>query len=267
MLGNTEAAGMISFERAGPVTQLIINNPQRRNAVDLVMWEQARDLLEYLSADKELRVLIVTGKGDKAFAAGADISKFDTERDSINAVRRYGDVSAAVYNRLKHFPRPTIASIGGHCVGAGLALAVCCDIRICGEESRFALPAAKLGLGYGPEGMSGLIELVGPAVTSDIIFTARQLDANEAREVGLVNRVVPTEERQNVVGEYARSISANAPMTIALAKAGRLALRTTVAAEEAVRLQAQVEACYASEDYKEGRAAFIQKRAPNFSGR
>lgn len=267
MNGTAEAEGQIVLEREGLAARLVIDNPQRRNAIDLAMWRQANDLLDRLAQDPEVRVLVVTGRGEKAFASGADISKFERERGTAEAVAEYNATAAGVYRRLKRFPKPTVASIGGVCIGGGLALALCCDIRICEEGSRFAVPAAKLGLGYGVEGQRNLTEAVGPAVAADLLFSARQVDAAEALALGLVNRVVPAAERAATVAAYAATIAANAPMTLALAKACKLALTPSVDAAQEQRLQDMVSACYASEDYKEGRRAFLEKRAPVFSGR
>jgi enoyl-CoA hydratase/carnithine racemase len=265
--GTAEAEGRIIAERTGPVARLVIDNPARRNAIDLAMWRQASDLLDEMAQAPEVRVLVVEGRGGKAFASGADISKFERERGTAEAVEEYNETAAGAYRRLKRFPKPTVASIGGFCIGGGLALALCCDIRICGEDSRFAVPAAKLGLGYGIEGQRNLTEAVGAAVAADLLFSGRQVDAAEALALGLVNRVVPAAGRAAEVAAYAATIAANAPMTLALAKACKLALTPAVDAEEEKRLREMVRACYASADYKEGRRAFLEKRAPVFSGR
>ncbi|MEP9350705.1 enoyl-CoA hydratase [Xanthobacter sp. KR7-225] len=267
MTQTAQAEGRIVCEREGPVARLVIDNPDRRNAIDLAMWRQAMALLDQLAHDDAVRVLVVAGRGETAFASGADISKFERERNTAEEVARYHEASAGAYRRLKGFPKPAVASIGGFCIGGGLALALCCDIRICAEGSRFAVPAARLGLGYDIEGQRNLTEAVGAAVAADLLFSARQVDAAEALALGLVNRVVPAAERAAIVADYAAVIAANAPMTIALAKACKLALTPSVRPDEELRLQEMVTACYASADYKEGRLAFKEKRAPVFSGR
>ncbi|MFN6999676.1 MAG: enoyl-CoA hydratase-related protein, partial [Elioraea tepidiphila] len=162
---------------------------------------------------------------------------------------------------------PTIAQIKGYCVGGGTALAVCCDLRICGEDSRFAIPAAKLGLGYGFTGMKRLADIVGPAFAKEILFTARLFDAEEARIMGLINRVVPKDQVEATVAEYARTICENAPLTVSAAKQILNETQKDAAARDMAKVDALVAGCFASEDYKEGRRAFMEKRKPNFQGR
>jgi enoyl-CoA hydratase len=259
--------GKILAGSDGPVGHLVFNNPERSNAISLDMWQQATTVLEELANDDAIRLVVFSGAGGKAFAAGADISKFDTERDSADAVRRYGEISKGFYRRVKVIPKPTIARIEGYCIGGGLVIASCCDIRICHTGSRFALPAARLGLGYGFSEQKHLADIVGLAHMPEILFTARQFTAQEAKEMGLVNRVLAPDEIGAFVDDYAARIAENAPMTISLAKAGKIAMMEGVDDQALARLRAMADACYASEDYKEGRAAFKHKRKPNFVGR
>ena len=261
------ADGKLLGGRIGPVGHLVINNPERRNAISLDMWRHASRILQELADDDEVRLLQVSGAGGKAFASGADISKFDTERDTAEDVKRYGEISTGFYERLETFPKPTIAKISGYCIGGGLALAVCCDIRICETGSRFALPAARLGLGYGYAAQKRLANVVGTAFAAEILFTARQFSAAEAHGMGLVNRVVDTGELDAFVDDYAGMIAANAPLTIALAKAGKIAINAGADTDAVDRLNAMADACYSSEDYREGRRAFMEKRKPGFTGK
>lgn len=254
-------------EKSGHLGRLIFNNPEKRNAVSYEMWEATAAILADFEADPAVRVVVVTGAGGKAFVSGADISKFDNERSELEEVRRYGQMTEAVYAGLHAFPKPTIAAIRGFCIGGGLGLAVCCDIRLCTAESRFALPAARLGLGYGFAPVRRLTEVVGAAFAKEIFFTARQFSAAEALAIGLVNRVVPDGELDALVAQYVEQIGANAPLTVRAAKF----IMGEVAKDESARdldeAKRRVEACFASEDYREGRRAFMEKRAPRFRGR
>ena len=163
-------------------------------------------------------------------------------------------------------PKPTFALITGCCVGGGVALAVCCDLRICGEGSRFSIPAAKLGLGYGFAGLQRLVQLIGPAFAKEMLFTARLFSAAEAYAMGLVNRVVPDDQVEGYAGEYARTISANAPLTVDAAKAVVGEVQKDPAERDLARCEELVRACFASRDYVEGRRAFLEKRPPRFIG-
>src|SRR5215813_10251946 len=180
--------------KEGRVGYVIFNNPQRHNAVSLDMWAATSRILEDYANDEEVRVVVLTGEGGKAFVSGADISKFESERATLEAARHYNATVEKAYAGIQQFPKPTIAMIQGYCIGGGVGLATCCDLRICSDNSRFAVPAAKLGLGYSYAGLRRLCDIVGPAFAREIFFTARQFDTEEARIMGLVNRVVPGAE-------------------------------------------------------------------------
>jgi enoyl-CoA hydratase/carnithine racemase len=256
---------MISKKEDG-VGWLILNNPERHNAVSLEMWEAALEIMADFAADPSVRVMIVTGAGGKAFASGADISKFKDERQEAAAVAHYQATTQKAYAALQGMTIPTIAMIRGYCIGGGTAIAVCCDIRVCTENAKFGIPAARLGLGYGLARAQPLVDLVGPAFAKEMFFTARQFDAREAERMGLVNRVVADDQLESAVGEMARTIAANAPLTVRATKlvvgeAVKDASERDVAATERA-----VEACFASNDYREGQAAFMEKRKPVFTG-
>src|SRR6201996_550124 len=204
--------------KEGGVGIVTFNNPERHNAVSLEMWEATTRILNDFAADNEIRVVVLTGAGGKAFVSGADISKFGSERATLEAQRAYGVRSDAAYAAIADFPKPTIAMIRGYCIGGGLGLATCCDLRICSDNSRFAVPAAKLGLGYGYNGLKRLVDIVGPAFAKEIFYTARQFDAAEAITMGLMNRVVPSAELETYVKSITDMISANAPLTIKAVK-------------------------------------------------
>ena len=193
----TQTDKMLSRKEGG-VGIVTFNNPERHNAVSLEMWEATKHILDGFAADNDIRVVILTGAGGKAFVSGADISKFGSERATIEGVRAYNAKSDAAYASIAEFPKPTIAMISGYCIGGGLGLATCCDLRICSDNSRFAVPAAKLGLGYGYTGLKRLVDIVGPSFAKEIFYTARQFDAQEALTMGLVNRVVPAAELEPV---------------------------------------------------------------------
>ncbi|MBV9261869.1 MAG: enoyl-CoA hydratase/isomerase family protein, partial [Pseudolabrys sp.] len=177
--------------KEGKVGYLTFNNPERHNAVSLEMWEAAAHYLEDFRNDNNIRVVVVTGAGGKAFVSGADISKFDKERSTQEAIDHYNEVVDRTSDAFYNFPKPTIAMIRGYCIGGGVGLALCCDMRICTEGSKFGVPAAKLGLGYRYSGVKKLVDLVGPSFAKEIFYTARQFTAAEAQTMGLVNCVLP----------------------------------------------------------------------------
>jgi enoyl-CoA hydratase len=251
----------------GRVGAMIFNNPERHNAVSLEMWEAAARILDDFAADEEVRVVVLTGAGGKAFVSGADISKFEDERATREAVDRYNAATERIYSSVYAFPKPTIAAIQGYCIGGGLGLAVACDLRFCSEGSRFALPAARLGLGYGFAGLQRFIDTIGPSHTKDIFFSARQFGAEEALQMGLVNRVLPETELAAFVKEYADGVAANAPLTVGAIKQISSEVLKPEGERNLARAAELVARCFASQDYIEGRTAFMEKRKPQFTGK
>jgi enoyl-CoA hydratase/carnithine racemase len=256
----------IISRRDGGTGHVVFNNPEKRNAVSLDMWQAVDEALEGFAGDDDIRVVVLSGAGDKAFVSGADISKFADERSGAEAVAHYNATTARIYGKLHAFAKPTIAQITGSCVGGGVALAVCCDLRICGESSRFAIPAAKLGLGYGFAGLERLVNLIGPAFAKEMFFTARLFSAAEAYEMGLVNRVVPDERVESFVADYAETITSNAPLTVGAVKAIVGEVLKDREARDLAMCEELVKRCFASHDYIEGRQAFLEKRKPQFIG-
>ena len=250
-------------EGVGYVT---FNNPQKHNAVSIEMWDALEKILDEFRSSKDIRVIVLNGAGGKSFVSGADISKFDKERSSKEAVLSYNKRTQKVYELLETFPKPTIAMIDGYCIGGGLNLAVCCDIRICSEKSKFAMPAAKLSLGYPFSSIKRLFDVMGPGMAKHFMFTAEKISANEALACGLVQKLVSEENIETYVRDYALTISHNAPLTIkAMKQIGIEILKNPD--ERALLLCEQLaSACFDSEDYKEGRKAFMEKRKPNFKG-
>lgn len=252
--------------KEGAVAWLTFNNPDRLNAVSLDMWEAVSAHLADFAADDAIRVVVVTGAGERAFVSGADISEFEKQRGSEEAIQNYNKTSGGAQRDLRDFPKPMIAMIRGYCIGGGLAVALACDLRIATEDSQFGIPAARLGLGYGMEGLSNLVDVVGPAFAKEIMFTAKRFNAQEAAGMGIVNRVLPAAELEGYVADYTQRISENAPLTVAAAKRVVTELVKDPAKRDVAGANAMVQACFDSQDYIEGRTAFMEKRKPAFQG-
>lgn len=246
---------------------LTFNQPEKRNAICLEMWQGIGDVLEAYDADPEVRVVVMTGAGGKAFASGADISEFDQHRSNAEQRKNYEVIASRGNTWLAKFSKPLIGMIHGFCIGGGLATALNADVRFATPVSTFGIPAAKLGLGYEYPGLAKLARLVGPSVARDIMFTARFMDAKEALSIGLINFVVEESELEKAVTEYASLIAANAPMTVFAAKAAVNAFEKYSVTEASREVAHLVDACFDSEDYKEGRKAFSEKRKPSFTGK
>ena len=246
---------------------LVFNNPGKHNAMGLEMSNGATRVLQAFAADENVRVVVMTGAGDKAFVSGADISEFEQNRANAAQAEKYEQNTGGVHRAVRTMPKPTIAMIRGYCMGGGLALAAACDLRFCSEDALFAIPAARLSIAYRLDFLRWVVELVGPSNTKDILYSARRLKAPEALSVGLVNRVVPAAELEPMVREYAGTLVNNAPLSI---RATKLAIEELMkdASERDNELCARVSAeCFDSEDFKEGRRAFMEKRQPVWKGR
>lgn len=246
---------------------LTINQPERRNAVSLEMWQGIADAANAFALDDDVRVIVIHGAGGKSFAAGADISEFEQNRANAEQQAKYAEIASGGRLALQGLHKPLIAMIQGFCIGGGLATALNADIRIATPESRFGIPAAKLGLGYEYYGLATLARLVGPAMAKDMLFSARQIDAAEALRIGLVNQVVEDSAIVAHVTEYAKTIAGNAPLTILAAKAAVKVFEQYSELDGAKGVALMVEACFNSGDYQEGRRAFMEKRKPQFHGK
>jgi enoyl-CoA hydratase/carnithine racemase len=255
----------IIARKDGAVGWLIFNNPERRNAVSVDMWEAIPQVIAQYEADPEVRVIVLAGAGDKAFVSGADISQFEKERSSADAVQRYEELAEGAAAKLASCDKPLVAMIRGYCLGGGVNIAVLCDIRVAADDARFGIPAAKMGLGYRASSMKNLVEVVGGAYAREIMITARQFTAAEAREMGLVNKVVSVADLEKAVKEYTDAIGGNAPLTMRTAK--RIIRELGRVDYDAAKTKAWAKECFDSEDYKEGRKAFMEKRKPVFKGR
>ena len=258
----------IVTERAGPLGWLIFNNPKKHNAISMDMYRKAIAGVDGLLADPSIRLVVLRGAGERAFVSGGDISTFATQRSTGRQRQDYDDLSEQFRNRLLDCTKPTIAMIRGYWLGAGMSLALSCDLRMCSDDAKFGIPAARIGTGFGARGeLDLLVDLVGPAVAQDILFTGRRCGAEEALRLGLVNTVLAAQELHGHVQKYAETIAANAPLSISAAK-GIIALRTgRLSSQQAQVRQRFIDACFESQDYIEGRTAFLEKRNPRFTGR
>jgi enoyl-CoA hydratase/carnithine racemase len=253
-------------EKDGAIGWITFNNPARRNAVSMAMWEALSAIVRDFAGDDAIRVIVLKGAGDKAFVSGADISEFEERRSSPETIKAYDRVSHQATEDLQVAGKPTIAMIRGFCIGGGVSVALGCDLRIASDNSRFGVPAAKLGLGYEFDGVKKLVDVVGPSFAKEIFYTARQFAAHEALAMGLINRMLPEAELEAYVRETASSIAANAPLTVGSIKVIVGEVVKDESARDMARCRKVVEQCFASEDYVEGRTAFMQKRKPVFRG-
>jgi enoyl-CoA hydratase len=251
----------------GAVATVVFSNPEKLNAATPEMWVQLADALKTLEADPAVRVMIVTGEGTKAFVSGGDIGSL---------TRKAGEERERDHDDHKGPPpfmspiacsKPVVAKIRGFCMGGGLGLAAACDVRICSEDALFRMPAARLGVGYGYVGLLRMIGIIGAANAADIFLSARKFGAAEALRIGYVQRVVPNDQLDSVADEYCAMIAENAPLAMAAAKRAINEALKDPAERDLAAVQNLVAACWASEDFKEGRAAFMAKRTPRFTGR
>jgi enoyl-CoA hydratase/carnithine racemase len=260
-----EKAPELRLERESGIAFLILDNPARLNALTSAMWAAIPRLMAEAEADPGVRVIVLKGAGGKAFSAGADISEFDSARTG-DAATAYDALNHAAFEALLQANKPTLAMIEGFCLGGGLGIAACCDLRLANDAATFAIPAAKLGLGYHPRWVRTLLTLAPPASVKELLFTGHRFSAAEALQMGLVNRVHPPAALDAETRALADTIAANAPMTIRAAKAAIDELTLKPETPDIGRLEALVKACFQSADYAEGRKAFGEKRKPIFKG-
>jgi enoyl-CoA hydratase/carnithine racemase len=259
-------SGTIRTEVRGPVGLLTIAHAARHNAISLPMWRQLRGAVQQLQADPRVRVLVLTGEGERAFVSGADISGFGADRSGADATAAYDAAVQAAQTELAACSKPTVARIGGTCMGGGIGLALACDLRYARASARFRMPAARLGLGYAYPGMEQLVRVAGPACALDLFLTARAFDGTEAARLGLVHECFADDDFDRLVAQRVDAVATNAPLTLRAAKAAiRHAMDPRDPAERA-RVDEDVRACFDSADYREGQLAFRQRRHPQFAG-
>ncbi len=262
----TPTPGQLRWHKEGHVGHIIFDNQKKFNAVNLDMWLSLPKAIAEFNADPDIRVVLLQGAGEKAFVSGADISQFDNQRSGDGAAI-YNNATEAGYLAILACTKPVIAKIRGVCMGGGLGIVMNCDVRICADDAKFRMPAGRLGLGYGFSGLKRFNEVMGPANTADLFFSARIFGGADALTIGLVKQVVPVADFDKVVADYVKMICENAPLTLKAAKGALIEMRKPQAEQDPGRVGKLVEACFASDDYKEGRKAFAEKRVPNFQGK
>ncbi|MGC2781230.1 MAG: enoyl-CoA hydratase [Bradyrhizobium sp.] len=261
------AEGKMLMTIDGHVGIITFNNPGKRNAMSLEMWEGLGQALTALRDDPEIRVVVLTGAGDKAFVSGADISQFEQSRHNAAASEEYAQKSAAQRALLATFPKPTIACIRGFCLGGGLQIAMLADMRFAAQDSQFGIPAAKLGIAYGYDGLRNLVSLVGPSQARLLLYTGARIDASEAQRIGLIDRMLTTEDLLPATLDTARTIAGNAPLAVQAAKITIAEVLQDESRRDMAAIKRIGDACMDSEDFREGRRAFMDKRKPAFRGR
>jgi enoyl-CoA hydratase/carnithine racemase len=254
-------------ETDGHTGWITFNDPGRHNAVSFDMWAAIPIALKHFEDDADIRSVVLTGAGEKAFVSGANISQFEKLRTGTAAVEEYEVVAENAQLSLHSFSKPTIARINGYCIGGGLNIALCCDIRLASDISVFSIPAARLGLGYRYSAIQNLVRAAGTANALEIFITAAKYPAQQAMDRGLVHAVCEKDKLDALVDTYLNQINANAPLTMAVGKKMIKLLAERDAKIDPDQMKALVLQCFESEDYKEGKAAFAQKRPPVFKGR
>jgi len=257
----------ILARKADGIGWLTFNQPERRNAISLAMWDAVTVAVEDFAADRTVRVVVMSGAGGKAFASGADISEFEKARANADAEAAYARHSARARDLLAGLEVPLIAMIQGYCIGGGMATALQADLRIASSDSSFGIPAARLGVSYGYGSLEKLTALVGPALAKEIMFLGRRYTADQALAMRLVNQVVEPDQLLATVEGIAAEIVRNAPLSI---RASKIAIDQIAGGPERgdrARVEAANRDCFDSADYKEGRRAFMEKRTPQFQGR
>ena len=243
------------------------NNPTRHNALSVDMWEAVPALLSLAETDDRVRLVVFSGAGEKAFVSGADISQFEDLRAARDAVTRYEQMAENALMSIYSFSKPTLSCIRGFCIGGGVNVAISCDLRIASTDSVFSIPAARLGLGYRYSAMKNLVDLVGPGAAKDLFFTARKIDAHEAKSMGLISRLCEPVKLPDLLAEYTSAMAVNAPLTVRAGKAIMAEVLKPSPELDMALCQQLIRGCFDSADYAEGRKAFMEKRKPVFTGK
>jgi len=250
----------------GAIATITVSNPSKHNAITPEMWQALGEAFSAAERDPSVRVIELTGEGEQAFVSGADIGRFG-ERAATERVATISASSNAPYLLPLACSKPTVATIRGFCMGGGLGLAAACDIRLCADNAVFRMPAARLGIGYSFEGLGRVIDLIGPANASDIFLSARRFNAAEALRLGFVQQVLPLAEFAAASRAYLTQMAENAPLSLLAMKRSTRAWLQPAAERDMAAVKAAIAACMQSDDHREGKAAFMEKRTPNFQGR
>lgn len=260
------AAPKIYAEKEGAIGWIVFNQPAKRNAMSLEMWEALPGLIAGHVADPQVRVILFRGAGEQAFVSGADISQFEKLRSDMSQAEAYNAATEVAQQAIKDCEKPTVAMIHGYCFGGGMGLASCCDLRIAADNAKFRIPAARLGLAYGFGGIQHLISLVGAAATREIFITAAVYTAEEMLRIGYLNRVFPADTLLEEAHAYAERIRLNAPLTMRAIKLSVAEAVKDAGERDMAAVEAAMRRCFDSNDYQEGRRAFMEKRDPEFTG-
>jgi enoyl-CoA hydratase/carnithine racemase len=257
----------ILVERRGAVATVVFNRPRMRNAINLAMWSEIARVTETLAHDDAVQAIVYRGAGVEAFASGADISEFTDNRKDTASALAYNRETQVAYEAMRYCPKPTVAMVFGYCMGGAMMLAMACDLRFAAEGSTFGIPAGKLSIIYGADGVGQLIDLVGPAYAKDILFSSRAVGAEEALRMGFIQRLLPAAELERVTYDYLGTVVTSAPLTV---RGAKLTVQYCLEGLDELRLKHLKDLAlqaYESDDYKEGTRAFLEKRPPRFTGR
>ncbi|MCC6717120.1 MAG: enoyl-CoA hydratase/isomerase family protein [Acetobacteraceae bacterium] len=260
-------SGLVEYETRGPIGWLVWNNPTKLNALSPGMSEDALSVIQAYAADPAIKVVIMRGAGTKAFISGGDIKSFDKTRANAEAARASRAIPGQLRQAMLDLEKPLIAMIYGYCFGGGLGMALNADLRFAAEGSQFSVPAAVRGIAYAPSGLKQLVDLVGPSVAKDIMFSARRLPAEEALRIGLINRIIPADDLEAETTAYAETLARNAPLSIRASKFFINQLGLERAQRDDARTAAMIDEAENSEDFREATRSFVEKRKPVFQGR
>ena len=249
------------------IATVVFNRPRVRNAISLAMWSELPRVLDGLTRDDSVRAVVFRGAGTEAFASGADISEFQDQRKDTASALHYNQQTSAAYQAIRECPKPTVAMIHGFCVGGAMAVAMACDLRFAAEGAKFGIPAARLGIIYGADAVSQLVDLVGPAYAKDILYSGRTVSDREAWAMGFLQRLLPAVELEGHTYDYLKSVADNAPLSV---RGAKLTVESSISGatdEHRRRLREMQLTTFESADYREGTRAFLEKRRPRFQGR
>jgi len=259
-------SGLVAASKGEGIGWLVFDNPAKLNALSPGMSEDALAVIEAFGADAEVKVVILRGRGEKAFISGGDISSFGKTRKDAVTAEKAREIPNRLAAAITHLEKPVIAMIHGYCLGGGLGMALNADMRFASSGATFGIPAALRGIAYPPDGLKKLVDLVGPSVAKDIMFSARRFGAEEALRLGVINRVFPAEALEAETVAYAKTLCDNAPLSIQASKFFIEQLGLERAQRDEARIAAMIRKAADSEDFKEATRSFVEKRKPVFKG-